>query len=1364
MKKRSSQTNLQIKNSSPLKVTSIYLVLGLFWIAFSDRLILTLTKDASFITVIQTYKGWFFVIATSILLYFLIKKSFLNLIHQHSLLNHIVETVPVGITIIDKDGKISFANKNAENVFGLTRDKLSARTYNDQEWKITSLDGSPFPTEQHPFSVVKGTANSVKNIEHSIEYPDGKKISLSINAVPIKDKNDNFDGMIASIEDITDRIQRENEIREAKTLLGNIIDRISDSFVALDKNWRYTYVNENAAKTFGKTREEMLGKHIWTMFPEGIGQPFHLAYEKAIGEQKFVQLEEYYPPYDKWFENRIYPSEDGLSIFFQDVTERKKSEEQLKMWEQIFQHSGWGIVIVDPEDDTLLNINPACANMYGYSISEAIGKNLLDFFAPEYKAELPKHIEVVNREGINTYESVHIRKDGSLFPVLITVTAFKDEKGKLLYRAANIIDITERKKIEEDLRENEEQFRTLAETTSTAIFVYKQNKFVYSNKAAQDISGYSEKEFLAKDFWSFVHPDFYEIVKQRGLARQHGEKIISNYEFKIICKDGSEKWLDFTAGLINWKGETASIGTAFDITGRKDAEEKILHANRVYAVISQINQVIVRTNDKNKLFEEACRIVIEVGKFQMAWVGLTDEETKLVNPVTFAGVEDGYLSNIRKISDSDVPEGRGPTGIAIREGKHFICNDIENDPLMTIWKDDALKRNYRSSIALPIKLFEKTIGAFTLYSSTPHFFDKEEIDLLDEVTNDISFALESIETEKKQHEAEEELRDKNARLLKAEEIARFGFLDWDLLTNQIFLSDKVYELYGLNKTSRFTTPEFVTQVVHPDDLSFVGERLEAAIKGEQDYNVDHRIVRPDGKIIWVQAQAELVKDQAGNPVKLLGTMLDITERKRAEETILESEEKYRTLVSQSPEGIFIIDLNGNFISANRSMCETLGYNEKELLSTNIWQIIPKEFEFQHKARLKKILDEGGIDESAEYKVLGKNGTEFIVEISSLPYFRNGKLLGIQGVARNITKQKKAEEALYESEERLRLSTELANVAVWEYDFTANSMSRSKNHDKLYGLEWQTKWAFETFLTATHPDDREFSNQTIQKSAAIGGPDNYKFDFRVVYPDQSIHWLEVIGQVVERNSEGQGIVVRGCLIDITERKKAEEEIEQTKREFRDLAAHLQTVREEERKNLAREMHDEIGQILTSMKMNLSLLHRMVETKEAKRRNEKILDEIKYMSQKVDRAVVTVRKMITELRPELLDKLGLIPALEWYTEQYEKETKIRCNFKSDFEKLLLDYNVELTIFRIVQEALTNVAKHSKAVNASVDIKKIENGLLVEVIDDGKGISQKELKGEKSFGLLGMRERANLVGGKIDFIGIEGKGTTVKLVVGD
>jgi signal transduction histidine kinase len=154
--------------------------------------------------------------------------------------------------------------------------------------------------------------------------------------------------------------------------------------------------------------------------------------------------------------------------------------------------------------------------------------------------------------------------------------------------------------------------------------------------------------------------------------------------------------------------------------------------------------------------------------------------------------------------------------------------------------------------------------------------------------------------------------------------------------------------------------------------------------------------------------------------------------------------------------------------------------------------------------------------------------------------------------------------------------------------------------------------------------------------------------------------------------------------ITERKRAEEEIIKSRTQYRELAAHLQTVREEERTAIAREMHDELGQILSSIKMNLVLIHRQVEDRE-NTNYVKILSEIDSLNKTIDNAVARVRKLITQLRPELLDKLGLIPALEWYIQEYNKEVKIKCRLFSECDECHLDNENELAIFRIIQESL-------------------------------------------------------------------------------
>ena len=216
-------------------------------------------------------------------------------------------------------------------------------------------------------------------------------------------------------------------------------------------------------------------------------------------------------------------------------------------------------------------------------------------------------------------------------------------------------------------------------------------------------------------------------------------------ELEILTPAGNRRHLRTRGRAVNGGGSAVKIqGVLQDISDRKSTENELRKINRIYTVISLINKLIVREKDINSLFSESCRITVDEGGFRMAWIGLVDEKEEAVMPWAWSGHEEGYLSLIKKISVKDVPEGRGPTGTAIREGRFFWCNDIVNDPVMTPWREEAVKRGYRSSIALPIVSEGKVIGAFSIYSGRPFFFNEEEIRLLTEVTGDIGFAVEKI--------------------------------------------------------------------------------------------------------------------------------------------------------------------------------------------------------------------------------------------------------------------------------------------------------------------------------------------------------------------------------------------------------------------------------------------------------------------------------------------------------------------------------------------------------------------------------------------------------------------------------------------
>ncbi|HXJ60578.1 MAG TPA: histidine kinase [Verrucomicrobiae bacterium] len=221
----------------------------------------------------------------------------------------------------------------------------------------------------------------------------------------------------------------------------------------------------------------------------------------------------------------------------------------------------------------------------------------------------------------------------------------------------------------------------------------------------------------------------------------------------------------------------------------------------------------------------------------------------------------------------------------------------------------------------------------------------------------------------------------------------------------------------------------------------------------------------------------------------------------------------------------------------------------------------------------------------------------------------------------------------------------------------------------------------------------------------------------------------------------------------ERKRAEEQLRHSHEQLRALSMHLQDVREEERMRIAREVHDELGQALTGLKLQLTWLANRLP-----KRPRRLHDIARLIADRIDTLIQTVRRIATELRPGVLDSAGLLAALEWQAHEFEAQTGIRCRVKSALRETILDQGLNTAFFRIFQETLTNVIRHANATKVEVRLSESMGDFVLEVRDDGRGISEKDIQNTTSTGLLGMRERAVLLRGKVDFHGEPGKGTTV------
>lgn len=351
-------------------------------------------------------------------------------------------------------------------------------------------------------------------------------------------------------------------------------------------------------------------------------------------------------------------------------------------------------------------------------------------------------------------------------------------------------------------------------------------------------------------------------------------------------------------------------------------------------------------------------------------------------------------------------------------------------------------------------------------------------------------------------------------------------------------------------------------------------------------------------------------------------------------------------------------------------------------------------------------------------------------------------------------------ALDISEKRWRFALEGSGDGLWDWNVKTGEVFYSRQWKAMLGYkdnELESK--LDTWKNTVHPDDMDYTLEALNKMLS-GEVEIYEAEHRLKCKDGSYIWVSDMGKAISWDKDGKPLRCLGTHRDITRRKEYEESIDSSRKQLKSFAAHLQDVREEERLMLAREIHDELGQILVAVKIDLGMLMQKVNTIPNVMENTDIKGSFDRLFELVNNTIKTSRKIMTDLRPEVLHTLGFIEAVRLYLRNFEGRFKIRCSFKTNESNLTLSLQHSIALYRIVQEALNNVARHSRATRVDIELNIQPQHISLQISDNGIGMDVNKMGRIDSYGLIGMRERVSLLEGNLQIEGSEGKGTLIKI----
>jgi PAS domain S-box-containing protein len=535
------------------------------------------------------------------------KRTERELREERTLNERIVETSPIGITVIDSEGQLTFANERAEEIFARSEELMLTHSHDDERWDVVDADGEPVPGDELPFARVKRDEEPVFGERLGISRPDGGRVWISANCAPLFDDEGEFDGAVYSFEDVTENLRLEEE-------LGELLGRVTDGFFGLDANWRFTFLNERAEELLEAEGHDLVGENFWERFPEAVGMTFEEEYRRAMETGEPVAFEEYFEPLGTWFSMRAYPSETGLSVYFRDVTEDRERERELQESERKFRTVAENLEEVvwmsTPEKDEMFYANPAYEEIWGRS-REELYEEPLSFLESIHPEDRERVREALPEQRHGTFEEEYriVRPDGEVRWIHSTAVPVQGEDGEVERIVGIAEDITERKEYEEYLRETKSRLEAATEAGAVGTWEWRipEDEMVTGASFARTfgIDPEAAREGVSLDrFVEAIHEDDRDRVEREieEAVESCGEY---EAEYRVRNADDEFQWV-FARGHVESDEEGNPVrfpGALVDITERKELERALREERDLIGRIVDTGPIGIVTLDADGSFD-----------------------------------------------------------------------------------------------------------------------------------------------------------------------------------------------------------------------------------------------------------------------------------------------------------------------------------------------------------------------------------------------------------------------------------------------------------------------------------------------------------------------------------------------------------------------------------------------------------------------------------------------------------------------------------------------------------------------------------------------------------------------------------------